>query len=50
MTDQVVIVTDSFSTSAATPMEYIDAYRELGKQGRDILCIIISYGGRNDWQ
>ena len=33
---------DSFSTSAATPMEYIDAYRELGKQGKDILSITIS--------
>ena len=33
---------ESFATSAATPMSYIEAYRELGKKGRDILCITIS--------
>lgn len=33
---------ESFATSAATPMSYIEAYRELGKQGKDILCITIS--------
>lgn len=33
---------ESFATSAATPMGYIEAYRELGKKGRDILCITIS--------
>jgi len=33
---------ESFATSAATPMGYIEAYRELGNEGRDILCITIS--------
>lgn len=33
---------ENFATSAATPMSYIEAYRELGKKGRDILCITIS--------
>ncbi len=33
---------ESFATSAATPMSYIEAYRELGEQGKDILCITIS--------
>jgi len=33
---------ESFATSAATPMSYIEAYRELGNEGRDILCITIS--------
>lgn len=33
---------ESFATSAATPMDYIEAYRELGNEGRDILCITIS--------
>lgn len=35
---------EGFSTSAAIPMDYIEAYRELGKQGKDILCITLSSG------
>ena len=33
---------EGFSISAAAPMDYAEAYRELGKQGKDILCITIS--------
>ena len=33
---------EGFATSAATPMDYAEAYRELGRQGKDILCITIS--------
>lgn len=33
---------EKFSTSAAIPMDYINAFRALGKQGRDILCITLS--------
>lgn len=33
---------ESFSTSAAAPMDYMEAYRELSGQGKDILCITIS--------
>lgn len=35
---------EDFSTSAAIPMDYIEAYREFGKQGKDILCITLSSG------
>jgi len=33
---------ESFATSAAAPMDYVEAYRGLARQGRDILCITIS--------
>lgn len=32
----------TFATSPPAPMDYIEAYRELGRQGKDILCITIS--------
>ena len=35
---------ENFSTSAAMPGDYIEAYREFGKQGKDILCITLSSG------
>lgn len=35
---------ESFGTSAAAPMDYIEAYREFGAQGWDIFCITISTG------
>ena len=33
---------EGFNVCAAAPMDYIEAYRELGRQGRDILCITVS--------
>lgn len=33
---------EKFSTSAAIPMDYIEIFRELGNQGKDILCITLS--------
>ncbi len=33
---------EKFSTSAAIPMDYIEAFRALGNEGKDILCITLS--------
>jgi DegV family protein with EDD domain len=35
---------ESFGTSPAAPMDYVEAYRELAALGKDILCITISTG------